>query len=111
MTTTVAPGLAVSAFVELLVARDFRVTVALDEAIVAERPVLGVRHALRRVVGQRNDDGTFRIGYLFARAGQPGGPVYENELVAREPRCRDIAQLTHWLTIQDARVFPRRATV
>jgi len=103
MTTATTPGLTVAAVVELLMDRGFRVTIAIDEAVVAERSDLLIPHALRRVVAQTNDDGSWRCGYLVARPGQPGGPIYEHQLVDREPACRDLAQLTRWLTTQDAR--------
>ena len=106
-TTATLPALSVRAIAELLLRLGFRVTVSIDDALVAERPVLGT-HVLRRVVAQANADGTFRTGYLFARPGQPGGPVYENELVSHESQCRDLEQFVEWLAIQDARLLPAK---
>ena len=111
MTTATSAGLAVSAIADLLIASGYRVTITIDDAVVGERPLLGVRHVLRRVVGQRNADGSFRLGYLIARPGQPGGPIYAHELVAQEPRCADLAQLIDWLAVQDGRAFPSKAGV
>jgi len=105
MTTATAPGLTVVDVVELLLNRSFRVTIIIDGIVVAERADPTIPHALRRVVVQTNGDGSWRCGYLIARPGQPGGPIYENHLVDRELACRDLAQLTRWLTIQDARAF------
>jgi len=103
MTTATAPGFTVVDVVALLLDRGFRPTIIIDDVVVAERDDPTIPHALRRVVVQANHDGSWRCGYLLARPGQPGGPIYQNELVDRELACRDLAQLTRWLTIQDAR--------
>jgi hypothetical protein len=103
MTIATSPGLTVVDVVELLLGRGFRVTIIIDDVVVAERAEPTIPHGLRRVVVQTNGDGSWRCGYLLARPGQPGGPIYQNELLDRELACRDLAQLTRWLTIQDAR--------
>lgn len=111
MTTTLPPVLAVADLAACVKARGYRITVALVDVFVAERDVVGVRRAMRRVVGQRNQDGSLRVGYLFVRPGTVGGPIYEHELVARDPACRDLATFAVWIATQDARPFPAPAAV
>lgn len=109
MSATTLQALSVFAIAELLGKNGYRVTVTLDDAVVAECEVLGVPHVLRRVVAQLNYDGeTWRTGYLIARPGGPRGPIYQHELVAHEPNLRSIAQLSDWLTRQDAQPFPAK---
>jgi len=103
--TTATAGLTVPAIADALRARGYRMTVEREDVFVAEREVLGVRHAMRRVVGQRNDDGvTYRIGFLHARP-RPALPSYEHDLLARHPQCRDLAMFARWITKQEARPF------
>ena len=110
MTTTTA-SLAVSDLADVLRARGYRITVAIHDVFVAERDVLGVRRAMRRVVGQRNADGSLRIAFLNVRPGHVGGPLYEHEFVARDPACHDLATFAVWIATQDAKPFPPKATV
>jgi len=109
MSTVTTPVLAVSDLAALLKGRGYRILVGLVDVLVAERDVLGVR-AMRRVVGQRNEDGSMRVGYLFARPGQAGRPTYEHELVARDPACRELVTFAFWIASQDARAFTPEAT-
>ena len=108
MSTVTTPVLAVSDLAALLKGRGYRILVGLVDVLVAERDVLGVR-AMRRVVGQRNEDGSLRIGYLFSRPTE-SGVSYHNDLVDREPACRDLALFAVWLATQEARPFPEATT-
>ncbi len=110
MTTATSPVLAVADLTELLQARGYRIMVRLHDVFIGERDVLGVRQAMRRVVGQRNDDGSLRIAYIFARAGYEGGPMYQNDVVARDPACRDVGSFALWIAKQDARALTPEAT-
>lgn len=110
MTTATTPVLAVAELTEHLASLEYRVTISRPDVFVAERPILGVRHALRRVVGQRNHEESWRIGYLFARP-RGDGPSFEHDLVARHPACRDLATFAVWIATQDARAFPPPAVV
>lgn len=105
--TTATAGLTVAAIAELLESCDYRVTVATDDVVVGERPILGTQ-VLRRVVGQRNGDESFRLGFLFARPGQPGGLPYEHDLVARLERCDSLVYLIDWLVRQNVRPLPAK---
>lgn len=105
--TTATAGLTVSAIAELLESAGYRITISTDDVIAGERPVLGT-HVLRRVVGQRNTDETFRLGFLFARPGQTGGLPYQHDLMARLERCDSLVELIGWLVDQNVRPFPAK---
>jgi len=105
-----AAPLQVSTLAELLRGRGYRITVCLADVLVAERGVLGVKRAMRRVVGQRNEDGSMRLAYLVARPGPLGGPIYSHELVARDSACRNLVDFAFWIAKQDAQRFPAEAT-